>query len=363
MVTTQQEEQVMSHELVMVNGVGTYAGRQPGWHRLGTVSTDLDYDEAMLAAHLAGRDVAVEPLYVPDPADPLGTIEVPGYQLVTHLDPQTAKRVPLSVVGERYTVVQFEQSFGVAPFLEDLGAHVETAGLIRGGRQAFMTLAGRSFIIDPDGANDAINGYLLLTTSHDGSLATEAQSTQVRVQCANMLDYAMSKNTPRAYKVRHTAKAGERLAVAQQILVRNQRYQDVFAAEALALFQTPMKSSQFVDVITKLYTKPEVDRKGSLAKWENKIDLIGDLFSGGGDIETTTQNIAGTAWAGLNAAIERIDWHRKARGGDGTTLLEAQLGLNPNTSQEKAKLHSLFVEWAKGQNAPAFDRAAKLVSA
>lgn len=351
----------MSHELQIVNGEASYAGREPAWHRLGTVIEDLDYATAMQTAHLADWNVRAEPFAAivggigegsaNVPLREFVTVGAPDHQIIVRDDPASGKIESLGVVGGNYRAVQNEQAFAVAEYLEDLGATVETAGAIRGGRQVFLSMSlGGGFVIDPDGAADRVQGYLLLRTSHDGSIAVEGAATGIRVVCANTFDVALGKGAERAYKVRHTAKAGERLAQAQAMLLRANGYMESLGALAAKLHRVPMTNAEFIDIVTDIY--PEPDSKRGVTLWEQKVDLLGDLFSGGGDVEYTLGNVGGTAWAGANALTERIDWHRKARGGDGSSLAIAASGFTPNITQEKQDVFNRVVEWAEAK-APA----------
>jgi phage/plasmid-like protein (TIGR03299 family) len=97
---------------------------------------------------------------------------------------------PLAVVSKRFQVVQPEE---VLEFYRDLTEHagfeLETAGVLKEGRK-FWALArtGQSATLK---GKDQVNGYLLLATACDGSLATTAQFTSVRVVCNNTLQIAL----------------------------------------------------------------------------------------------------------------------------------------------------------------------------
>ena len=335
----------MSHEIEFINGAPSYVdnGREPAWHGLGESVEGLTFEQAMDKANLKDWNVRVEPLVVN-----IGSKNYPmdNHQVTVRNNPATGDVEPLAPTGGRYTGVQNEQAFAVASFLEGMGASVETAGSLRGGRQAFMTLLmDKGFVIDPEGAADVNYGYLLLTTSHDGSLAVEASSTWVRVLCANTLDFALP-DAERAYKIRHTATAGDRLAEAQQIFLRANGYADALGQEAAALYQTDCTDAAFFDIVSTIYPKPgSVDgpkeSKRGLTVWEKKVDDLMSIWKG-----QTNANITGTMWGALNAMTERLDWHRTARGGDGTALLEAASGLNANITAEKNAIRSLVVETA-----------------
>lgn len=352
----------MSHELQFVNGEASYAGREPAWHALGTVIKDLTYEQAMEKAHLADWNVRAEPFVaipgsedeIPDnaPFRELGGVSVDDFQIIVRDNPATSTAEALGIVGGRYRAVQNEAALAVAPFLEDLGATVETAGAIRGGRQVFLSLSlGGGFVLDPEGAGDRIQGYLLLRTSHDGSVAVEAAATWLRVVCANTFDIALGQSE-RAYKVRHTAKAPERLAEAQAILLRANGYGQALGELAQRLYRVPMTSGQFIEVAKTVYPEPESKRGKTL--WTKKLDLLGDLFTGGGDVEYTLGNVSGTAWAGLNAMTERIDWHRQARGGDGASIAAGASGFVPAVTVEKQRIADAVVSWAKDERPKVF---------
>lgn len=101
--------------------------------------------------------------------------------------------LPLSVVSGRYKVVQ---PLEVLEFYRDLteqfGFELETAGVLKQGRK-FWALArtGQSSLL---GGNDVVNGYVLLATSCDGSLATVVTPTTIRVVCNNTLSVAVNRS-------------------------------------------------------------------------------------------------------------------------------------------------------------------------
>ncbi len=90
------------------------------------------------------------------------------------------------------------------------GRRTATAGSIKGGRVVFGSLAlQRETVLDPSGVADKVKTYLLINTSHDGSIAIQASITPVRVVCANTLNLALGgkkkKNgIKQSFKIRHT---------------------------------------------------------------------------------------------------------------------------------------------------------------
>ncbi|MDC4757966.1 DUF932 domain-containing protein [Acinetobacter baumannii] len=114
---------------------------------------------------------------------------------------------PLSVVSQRYQEVQ---PMEILNFYKDLteqsGFELETAGVLKGGRK-FWALArtGQSAALR---SKDVSNGYILLATACDGTLATTAQFTSIRVVCNNTLAIALRGQTSSAgvVKVPHSTK-------------------------------------------------------------------------------------------------------------------------------------------------------------
>lgn len=110
-------------------------------------------------------------------------------------------RAALSVVGHRSKVVQPAE---VLEFYRDLteisGFELETAGALRGGRKIWaLARTGQSACLR---GGDISNGHVLLATACDGTLATTAQFTSMRVVCNNTLTVALSGREGRV-KVPH----------------------------------------------------------------------------------------------------------------------------------------------------------------
>jgi hypothetical protein len=85
---------------------------------------------------------------------------------------------------------------------------------------------------------------------------------------------------------------------------------------------------------------PEADKKGAVKKWENKIDLLEEIYVG-----DTNGMIAGNAWGAYNALTERLDWFRTSRGNE-ESLLMGTAGFDPVVNAEKNKLLEIVTEVA-----------------
>jgi phage/plasmid-like protein (TIGR03299 family) len=196
----------------------------------------------------------------------------------------------------------------------------------------------RETILDPNGVADKVKTYLLINTSHDGSIAIQASITPVRVVCANTLNLALNRTKKKdgvkqSFKIRHTQTANGKVQIARETLGMANKYMDEFDMMAKAMIEKTVDAKMFNDIILAAYPKPDADAKGSFKKWENKIDMINDIYTG-----EFNGMIAGNAWGAFNALTERLDWYRSARGGSNESILASASGFDPAINAEKNRL-------------------------
>ena len=328
----------MAHNLETNGDEVAFALRgTPAWHNLANrifsqeeeVSTQLMLDEAKLS----NWDVRLSPV-----ADHIPTEwnDSSGAQYVLRTNPFNSGTDVLSVVGSRYKVVQNEDLFSFADNILDGDSRCswESAGSIKNGKVVFGSLTvPREMVLDPQGANDTTKLYLIVWTSHDGSVAVQAAITPVRVVCQNTLNLAM-RGAKQSFKIRHTQTAEGRIVQARQALGLTFAYADEFQKEAQELFQQSVTDKQFSDLIRNLYPKPELDKNGSLKKWESKVVLLDDLYHN----SPTNATIKGTAWGAFNALTERLDYFRSSRKGNNESLMASASGFDPVITAEKNKI-------------------------
>jgi phage/plasmid-like protein (TIGR03299 family) len=327
----------MAHELESQNGAISFASfREPAWHGLGTVFTEeKNTNEMLVAANLNGWNVRLEDMPIPS-----HLTSDKAYQYVVRTNPTTDTQTDvLGVVGERYHVLQNEDLFSFGDNILDGGGRWETAGSIKGGRVVFGSLAlERETVLDPNGVADKVKTYLLINTSHDGSIAIQASITPVRVVCANTLNLALNRTRKKdgvkqSFKIRHTQTANGKVQIARETLGMANKYMDEFDKMAHAMISKEISAKDFNDIILAAYPKPEKDAKGAIKKWENKVDMINDIYTG-----EYNGMISGSAWGAFNALTERLDWYRSARGGSNESMLAAASGFDAATNAEKNRL-------------------------
>jgi phage/plasmid-like protein (TIGR03299 family) len=327
----------MAHLLESVNGETAFASlREPAWHGLGEVFTEeVSTVEMLKKAKLNSWNVRLEEVGIP-----AGMESDKTYSFVVRDNPFTqGNKDVLGVVGERYVPLQNEELFDFADNILDNGGRWETAGSIKGGRIVFGSLAlERETVIDPNGVSDKINTYLLVNTSHDGSISIQASITPVRVVCANTLNLALGNrgrggSVKQSFKIRHTQTASGKVAVAREALGLANQYMDEFSSMANEMIQTEVNKKKFDEIVLALYPKPQDEAKGAISRWENKIDLINEIYVG-----QFNNTISGTAWGVANALTERLDWYRTGRKGKTESILASASGFDPMTNAEKNKI-------------------------
>jgi len=339
-----------AHKAEIQEGSATLAVNlrtNPAWHSF--ANKVFSQDEAVTTAQmLQGANLANWNVQLESVSDLLADnyTTVSDNYLVVRDNPQIAgQKDVLSVVGSRYKTVQNEDLFAFADNIHDGNPDVvwESAGSLKNGRVVYGSMAiPRSMILDPQGANDETKLYLIVWTSHDGSVAVQSAITPVRVMCQNTLNLAMRK-AKQSFKIRHTQTVDGKISAAREALGLTFAYFDEFEKEAQELFALEVNNKKFSEIINKIYPKPEMDKKGSIKKWENKVVLLDELYHN----SPTNANIKGTAWGVVNALTERLDYYRTARKGSGESLMAGASGFDPVVTAEKNKIVKQVLALAK----------------
>ena len=217
---------------------------------------------------------------------------------------------PLAVVSKRFQVVQPEE---VLEFYRDLTEHagfeLETAGVLKEGRK-FWALArtGQSITLK---AKDQVNGYLLLATACDGSLATTAQFTSVRVVCNNTLQIALGDNRG-SVKVPHRSEFNPE-AVKQQLGITVAPW-NRFVSKMKDLVACPVDRDSVDGLLRRMLIYPGQPGQSPVVN-EQAMRSVRALYDGGGRGAQLASS-RGTAWGLLNSVTEYVDHHRRARSDD-----------------------------------------------
>lgn len=283
-----------------------YIGDTP-WHGLGNQLSAHEPIEVW--AKQAGMDWQIREApvrFMIDTAGSMGEIESFAENKVLF---RSDTNSPLSVVGQRYKVVQPSE---ILEFYRDLtevsGFELETAGILKGGRKIWaLARTGQSSALK---GNDAINAYVLLATACDGTLATTAQFTSIRVVCNNTLAVALGNSTG-AVKVPHNT-SFDPPAVKRQLGISVSTW-DSFMYQMKGLSDRKVKTNEAFSYFLRVFTDQSKTAVG--LPNERAMTKAMTLYEGHGKGAELASS-KGTAFGLLNSVTEFVDHERRARSVD-----------------------------------------------
>ncbi|MGY6272137.1 DUF932 domain-containing protein [Achromobacter denitrificans] len=285
-----------------------YVGQEP-WHGLGNQLSPKQSIE--IWTREAGMNWTIESADVRYVAagEGLGSIHAFPDQRVLY---RSDNKMPLSVVSKRFNVVQPRE---VLEFYRDLteagGYELETAGVLKEGRK-FWALAKTGQSVSLKG-RDRVNGYLLLATACDGTLATTAQFTSIRVVCNNTLTIALGDSSG-AIKVGHRSQFDAQ-AVKRQLGITVSAW-DGFMARMKALAERKVTDAAAEAFFRKVLTYPTSNpEQNMIGLNERGLKAVQGLYTGQGK-GANLASASGTAWGLVNSITEYVDHHRRARSDD-----------------------------------------------
>lgn len=285
-----------------------YVGQTP-WHGLGNeLARRQPLEVWAQQAGMHWRIEAGDVRYIAQ-GDHLGSIHAfPGQKVLYRSD----TKAPLSVVSDRFQVVQPEE---ILSFYKDLteagGYELETAGVLKGGRKLWaLARTGQKAVLK---GRDEVNGYLLLATACDGTLATTAQFTSVRVVCNNTLAIALGDGAG-AVRVSHRS-VFDPDSVKRQLGIAVSSW-DSFMVRMKALADSKITDTAAEAFLRRVLTYPATAADGGQpAINQGAFKSVQGLYNGHG-MGAELGSAAGTAWGLLGAVTEFVDHHRRSRSTD-----------------------------------------------
>jgi len=294
----------MAHELtIRRNGVAemAYVGEVP-WHGLGNPLQPGASIETWREAAGMDWDVMRSPVMFE-----YGSAGAIGYHPSVDVIYRSDNHQSLATVSAKYKIVQPGE---VLEFFRDLtdanGYTLHTAGTLFSGRR-FWALAsiGEEAIVTGE---DKVGGYLLLSTSCDGTLATSARFTTVRVVCNNTLSMAMHDKAKREVCVRHTTKFQADKVKDQLGLARG--HFATFLGDMRKLANTPIAETPMQEFIGNLLVDTKLVFKKDVTK-TRQFQKITELYHGAG-MGSQQDGVAGSLWGVVNAVTEFVDHHARS---------------------------------------------------
>lgn len=286
----------MAHE---IENNMMFSVRQTPWHRQGTVLNNPPTTEEAIKHAKLDWIVYKEPLYlVSTPSDGQGQDITPTDFFAMVRYDETGTPIPLGQVSDRYTPVQNVRAFSVFDrLMKDNGYIYETAGATRNGRKIWiLAKAPRNETV----GNDRVDKYVLLVTSHDGSMNLRLLPTAVRVVCNNTMTIALQRGSDEGFNIRHTGDIDVKLKMAEDAL----GLADMSFAKALDIWNfmvdapiTQVEAMRYFEKVVPQLKKRHDDSKA----WKRAFEVIGESFLYG------RGNKGETLWHAYNALTEWVD--------------------------------------------------------
>jgi len=218
----------------------------------------------------------------------------------------------LGVVGPNYTPLQNTEAFEFfRPFLDEKAAAIETAGSLRHGKRVWiLAKINRDPMVIK--GNDVVDKYVLLSNSHDGTLAVRVGFTPIRVVCNNTLSMSLTSKASQLIRVKHTKNVVQNLENIQEIM--NMADAEFQATAEQYRFLTSKEINhkdleKYVKIVFNTTAKlAEVN--GDLSSLSNKriLESVIPLFEKGRGNDM--KEIRGTYWAAYNAVNEYLQYER-----------------------------------------------------
>lgn len=286
------------------------------WHGLGQALDDGTSLDAWREA--AGMDWRIKRGIVRYNTDFNGSqLELPEQHVLFRSD----TKAPLGVVSSRYQVVQPGE---VIEFFRDIaragGLELSAAGTIYGGKRFWAT--AKIGEAAPASVADTIGGYILISTSADGSLATEVRRTTVRTVCKNTLAMAMA-DAKASVKVSHRSVFDP--ASVKEFMGLNTAAWDAFRHNVTRLANIELLEEEAASIAVDVFGGGEKVRETAGFK------KVMSLFNGAG-MGAEMDGVFGTRWGMLNAFTEYADHHARART-DENRFVSSQWGTNADLKQ------------------------------
>lgn len=306
-----------------------YVGEKP-WHRLGAQASPTTSFEEFKKMGGIDFTVRMEPIYAGDDHR-----LIPGFKSLTRDD----TNYTLDIVSDKYKPIDNQLFFAAAQeFLRDASVSLETCGVLRQGRHAWLLCKlNESFAVA--GGKDQTDAYLLLTNHFMSGAASSVMLTPTRVVCWNTICMALD-GAGRRWTHNHL-EAFDAEASKTALGIGKKGFK-AYAEKAEFLTAKRMSGEAFVTYIKRVYDLKEpkeeaADKSATREANQRVIDRLKETLSGqpGADLA------AGSWWQGFNAVTHDND-HTVGRSPN-VRLASAWYGVG---AQRKTKALALAVEYA-----------------
>ena len=208
---------------------------------------------------------------------------------------------------------------------------LSAAGTIFGGRKFWAT--AKIGEASPTSVRDKIGGFILISSSADGSTATEVRRTTVRVVCSNTLAMAMA-DAKASVRVSHKSVVDP--DDVKQFMGLNEAAWLAFRHNIVKMANVEVKKDHAEELTMILLggdVSPDARVKVASSVAFNKIL---DLFGGEGK-GSMLDGVHSTAWGWVNSVTEYLDHFSRARTNE-NRFNAAQWGIAADTKNSALKM-------------------------
>jgi hypothetical protein len=188
--------------------------------------------------------------------------------------------------------------------VQSAGFSLEVAGAIKGGKRiwALANVNKESVVLH----DDAVKGYLLLSTSFDGTAATVGQFTSIRVVCNNTLSAADAENAPSRVVLTHGSDF-------DASLMRDRLGLVVSGFDGMMDNYRKMArqgvDENYAKFIVNALFPASYNPQTNTFKESRGYKRVLELFDGAG-LGASNHGVYGTKWGLLNAVTQYVDHER-----------------------------------------------------
>lgn len=277
--------------------------------------TGLDFEVRLEAVQATYTDTDIriidgEPVEVPIQR----IVEAPHKRMTVAHFKDGRPPLAFETVSPSYTPVQPPEALAFGQHIIDggegdlvaLGAHGKPIGSRL--YAAFKLTEGLTV-----GGQDPYDLFLTIIDSYDKSSGLTALVAPIRIKCTNQTFATFHGRAVPKFSIRHTSGAKDRVAVAREALQLAWTYKDALVEEAEQLLATPMSKDRFLVYAKEVFGDKPVEKQSDRTKTIVRLrdeQLLQLLAS------ETNEFGRGTAYAGYQAIVERVDHFSTVRGRD-----------------------------------------------
>lgn len=278
------------------NGTWSFATHsEKAWHGLGqVVNHAMTTEQAIKYANLNYEVSKTDVFFYADGVP----VKVDGHYATYRTD----NGDHLGLVKSRYEIVQNTDAFGFFDAIIDSGEAIfETAGALGKGERIFLCAKLPDDLMV---GGEAINKYIMLTNSHDGTSSVIAGMTNIRVVCNNTLQAAL-KGLENKVSIDHVSGAKNKLKEAHRVMGIASKYSSQVSEIFNRMVDVKMDEGQYRAYFEKVL-KPEYkadmtsdEKKEMSTRLKNMIDSTTQFaFT---HPTQTTDEATNTLWGAYNS--------------------------------------------------------------